>query len=165
SHSNLPSNFSDTIITPNSIVIKLVGDVNLNANKIIGMKGTFLSVVGLSLRQVYPEPGVMVLVFDRDHRQSVHFSELIKRTLSERNKTLSKGFNNKILLGQNECGENCCFFKVDGASPHALIGGQTKSGKSILMNNMIIDLLMTNTPESLRLRLFDPKQVEFAAYS
>ncbi|EGQ7815756.1 FtsK/SpoIIIE domain-containing protein [Vibrio parahaemolyticus] len=165
SHSNLPSNFSDTIITPNSIVIKLVGDVNLNANKIIGMKGTFLSVVGLSLRQVYPEPGVMVLVFDRDHRQSVHFSELIKRTLSERNKTLSKGFNNKILLGQNEFGENCCFFKLDGASPHALIGGQTKSGKSILMNNMIIDLLMTNTPESLRLRLFDPKQVEFAAYS
>lgn len=165
SHSNLPSNFSDTVITPNSIVIKLLGDVNLNASKIINMRGTFLSVVGLSLRQVYPEPGVMVLVFDRDHRQTVYFSELIKRTLSERSKTLKNGFNNKILIGQNEFGENCCFFKLDGASPHALIGGQTKSGKSILMNNMITDLIMTNTPENLRLRLFDPKQVEFASYS
>lgn len=165
SHSNLPSNFSDTVITPNSIVIKLAGDVNLNASKITNMRGTFLSVVGLSLRQVYPEPGVMVLVFDRDKRQTVYFSELIRRTLIERQKTLKDGFNNKILLGQNEFGEDCCFFKLDGASPHALIGGQTKSGKSILMNNMIIDLIMTNTPENLRLRLFDPKQVEFASYS
>ncbi|MBB1356330.1 FtsK/SpoIIIE domain-containing protein, partial [Pseudoalteromonas sp. SR45-5] len=29
----------------------------------------------------------------------------------------------------------------------------------------IIDLLMTNSPENLRLWLFDPKQVEFAAYA
>lgn len=165
SHSNLPSNFSDTLITPNSIVIKLLGDVNLNASKITNMRGTFLSVVGLSLRQVYPEPGVMVLVFDRDKRQTVYFSELIKRTLSDREKTLDSGFNNKILLGQNEFGDDCCFFKLDGASPHALIGGQTKSGKSILMNNMITDLIMTNNPENLRLRLFDPKQVEFVSYS
>lgn len=165
SHSNLPSNFADTLITPNSIVIKLVGDVNLNASKITNMRGTFLSVVGLSLRQVYPEPGVMVLVFDREKRQTVYFSELIRRTLPERYKTLKEGFNNKILLGQHEFGEECCFFKLDGASPHALIGGQTKSGKSILMNNMIIDLMMTNSPENLRLRLFDPKQVEFASYS
>lgn len=165
SHSNLPSNFSDTVITPNSIVVKLLGDVNLSASKIINMRGTFLSVVGLSLRQVYPEPGVMVLVFDRDKRKTVYFSELIKSTLSERNKTLKEGFNNIILIGQNEFGEDCCFFKLDGASPHALIGGQTKSGKSILMNNMIADLIMTNTPENLRLRLFDPKQVEFASYS
>jgi len=165
SHSNLPSNFSDTLITPNSIVIKLLGDVNLNASKIINMRGTFLSVVGLSLRQVYPEPGLMVLVFDRDKRQTVYFSELIKRTLANRQKTLDNGFNNKILLGQNEFGDDCCFFKLDGASPHALIGGQTKSGKSILMNNMITDLIMTNTPENLKLRLFDPKQVEFSSYS
>lgn len=165
SHSNLPSNFSDTVVTPNSILIKLLGDVNLNASKIINMRGTFLSVVGLSLRQVYPEPGVMVLVFDRDYRQTVYFSALIKNTLSERSTTLKYGYNNKILIGQNEFGDSCCFFKLDGASPHALIGGQTKSGKSILMNNMITDLMMTNAPDNLRLRLFDPKQVEFSSYS
>jgi len=164
-HSNLPSEFSDSIITPNSIVIKIQGDVNLKENKIIGLRGTFLSVVGLSLRQVYPEPGMMVLVFDRDKRQTVFFGELLKKTYSERFSTLEKGYNNKILIGQNEFGEDCSFFKLDGASPHALIGGQTKSGKSILMNNMITDLMMSNTPENLKLRLFDPKQVEFSLYS
>jgi len=164
-HSNLPSNFSNSIVTPNSIVVKLHGDVNLSANKVLKLRGTFLSVVGLSLRQVYPEPGMMVLVFDRDNRQTVFFGELLKKTFPERMSTLEKGYNNKILIGQNEFGEDCNFFKLDGASPHALIGGQTKSGKSILMNNMIVDLMMSNTPENLKLRLFDPKQVEFASYS
>jgi len=164
-HANLPSSFSGSIITPNSIVIRLHGDVNLSANKIIKLRGTFLSVVGLSLRQVYPEPGVMVLVFDRTSRQTVYFGALIKSTLAERRHTLTLNFNNMILIGQNEFGEDCNFFKLDGASPHALIGGQTKSGKSILMNNMISDLMMTNTPDNLKLRLFDPKQVEFSAYS
>ena len=164
-HSNLPSEFSGSIVTPNSIVIKIQGDVNLKENKIIGLRGTFLSVVGLSLRQVYPEPGVMVLVFDRDQRQTVFFGELLKSTYSERESTLASGFNNKILIGQNEFSDDCSFFKLDGASPHALIGGQTKSGKSILMNNMVTDLMMTNTPENLKLRLFDPKQVEFSSYS
>jgi len=165
SHETLPSNFSESIITPNSIVIKLHGDMNLSATKIFNLRGAFLSVAGLSLRQVYPGPGVMVLVFDRDKRQTVYFGALIKKTFIERERTLSQGFNNKILIGQNEFNEDCRFFKLDGASPHALIGGQTKSGKSILMNNMISDLMMTNTPNSLKLRLFDPKQVEFSMYS
>lgn len=164
-HANLPSNFSDSLVTPNSIVIKLHGDVNLNPTKILKLKANFLSVVGLKLRQVYPDPGVMVLVFDRDKRETVYFGDLLNRTLASRSNTILSNFNNKVLLGQNEFSDDSVFFKLDGASPHALIGGQTKSGKSILMNNMIIDLLMTNSPENLKLRLFDPKQVEFSAYT
>ncbi|MGK0235165.1 MAG: S-DNA-T family DNA segregation ATPase FtsK/SpoIIIE, partial [Psychroserpens sp.] len=163
-HANLPSNFSDTLVTPNSIVIKLHGDVNLNPSKVLKLKDNFLSVVGLSLRQVYPAPGIMVLVFNREKRETVYFGKLVNSTLTSRIRTIEQDFNNKIMLGQDEYSENGVFFKLDGASPHALIGGQTKSGKSILMNNMIIDLLMTNSPNNLHLRLFDPKQVEFAAY-
>ncbi len=163
-HANLPSNFSDTLVTPNSIVIKLHGDVNLNSYKVLKLKDNFLSVVGLSLRQVYPALGIMVLVFNREKRETVYFGKLVNSTLTSRISTIEQDFNNKIMLGQDEYSENGVFFKLDGASPHALIGGQTKSGKSILMNNMIIDLLMTNSPNNLHLRLFDPKQVEFAAY-
>lgn len=164
-HANLPSNFSESLVTPNSIVIKLHGDVNLSPSKVLKLKDNFLSVVGLSLRRVYPDKGVMVLVFDRDKRATVYFGKLLNNSLEERKATIEQDFNNKIMLGQDEFSESSVFFKLDGASPHALIGGQTKSGKSILMNNMIIDLLMTNSPDNLKLRLFDPKQVEFAAYS
>jgi hypothetical protein len=164
-HAGIPSNFAEHLITPNSIVIKLYGDVKLNPAKIIKLKDNFLSVVGLDLRQVYPAPGVMVLVFNRNKRETVYFGKLINQTLDSRRSTIDQNFNNKILLGQDEFSDKGVFFKLDGASPHALIGGQTKSGKSILMNNMIIDLLMTNSPEYLRLRLFDPKQVEFSSYT
>lgn len=165
SHSQLPSNFIIEIITSNSILIKLKGDIKLNPNKILQMKDTFLSVSGLYLRNVYAEAGLIVLVFNREKRETVHFLDLLKESINDRQKTIEAGYNNKIILGQNEFENKLCYFKLDGASPHALIGGQTKSGKSILMNNMVADLIMSNHPESLRLRLFDPKQVEFSSYA
>lgn len=165
SYSRFPSYFVDEVITCNSILIKIKGDVKINPVKIMAMKDTFLSVAGLHLRYVYPEAGVIVLVFDRDKREKVQFVELLEESLNDRFRTIGLGYNNKIILGKNEFENNICYFTLDGASPHALIGGQTKSGKSILMNNMIVDLIMTNTPDKLRLRLFDPKQVEFSSYA
>ena len=40
----------------------------------------------------------------------------------------------------------------------------TKSGKSVLLNIFIIDLIRTNTIDELKLILIDPKQVEFTRY-
>jgi DNA segregation ATPase FtsK/SpoIIIE-like protein len=55
-------------------------------------------------------------------------------------------------------------YDLDSEDPHALIGGMTKSGKSVLLNLFIIDLITTNSPEELRLYLIDPKKVEFSRY-
>lgn len=49
-------------------------------------------------------------------------------------------------------------------APHLLVSGTTGSGKSILLQNIIIQLLCTHTPSDLQLTLVDPKQVEFNAY-
>ncbi|WFB35059.1 DNA translocase FtsK [Kiritimatiellota bacterium B12222] len=50
------------------------------------------------------------------------------------------------------------------AMPHVLIAGATGSGKSVCMNSLLAGLLMSRTPEQLRLILVDPKIVEFTAY-
>lgn len=48
--------------------------------------------------------------------------------------------------------------------PHLLIAGTTGSGKSVMLNNIIISLLYKASPEDCRLLLIDPKQVEFTPY-
>ena len=48
--------------------------------------------------------------------------------------------------------------------PHLLVAGTTGSGKSVLVQCMIMTLIMRNYPNQLKLMLIDPKQVEFAKY-
>ena len=49
--------------------------------------------------------------------------------------------------------------------PHLLIAGATGSGKSVCMNSVLAGLLMSRTPDQLRLMLVDPKIVEFSVYN
>lgn len=47
---------------------------------------------------------------------------------------------------------------------HILISGMTGSGKSIVLHNLILSLLMKKTPEQMHLYIIDPKATEFEYY-
>ena len=49
--------------------------------------------------------------------------------------------------------------------PHLLVAGTTGSGKSVMMNVMVMSMLFRNTPDDLKFILVDPKGNEMSSYA
>jgi len=67
-----------------------------------------------------------------------------------------------LFLGKDSSGDP--LVKDLSGMPHLLIAGTTGSGKSVCLNAIIMSLLLTRTPDDLRLVLMDPKMVELSVF-
>jgi len=83
----------------------------------------------------------------------------------------SKGFDDGIfsdlnipmVVGRNYLGNDVI---VDVSEmPHAIIAGTTGSGKSMCVNSMICSVILSKTPDEVKMILVDPKVVELSAYN
>jgi DNA segregation ATPase FtsK/SpoIIIE, S-DNA-T family len=73
--------------------------------------------------------------------------------------------NHELLIALKEEDSTPLFLSPRSNAPHALIAGSTGSGKSVLMQNIILGIACTNTPEQARIVLIDPKAYQIISGS
>jgi DNA segregation ATPase FtsK/SpoIIIE-like protein len=118
-----------------------------------------MAVGGQKIRIEAPIPGKAAIGIElpNPEKQIVHFKHILLSEAFKKSKAKLP-----MIIGQNISGVPYVTDIVK--MPHLLVAGQTGSGKSVCMNAILCSLLMTKTPEELRLVMVDPKKVELAIY-
>jgi DNA segregation ATPase FtsK/SpoIIIE and related proteins len=150
----LQAKLSKSVLTPNSALLKFVGSDNLTVDQVLRRRSEFLTTHGLNIISVNPEPGLISIAVERPQRQIIQLPEVWRRW-----RPTAKEGNQEVLIGVREADGELLFLSPGRQhAPHTLIAGSTGSGKSVLMQNIILSVAATNTPIQARIILIDPKQ-------
>ncbi len=152
----------EAFIGPSVVQYALNIPMGINVKKIANLSENIALALGVDSHAVriesIPETTYLGIEVPRTQRDMVRFKEIFTSDEMQNGKrilpvTIGKDINGNSLVGAIE------------KMPHLLIAGATGSGKSVLTNSFITSLIMTKSPDELRLILVDPKQVELIDYN
>lgn len=157
-----------TRMTPNGCLVRLAGSDRLRVEDIEAKRTQLLTTHAINLVTVQPKPGEIVVTTAGVKRQSVSLWDLWACRSLNRN---AAGINTSILLGVQEINGALLYLNLGSEfgglsshDPHSLVAGATGSGKSVLIQAMLLDIAATNPKELARIVLIDPKMgVDYAA--
>ncbi len=112
-----------------------------------------------SVRVVAPIPGKNTIGIEVPNleKRLVRVRELIKLSGDVPKKMVIP-----LFLGKDASGNPLVYDLT--AMPHLLIAGTTGSGKSVCINSIIISMLLTQKPDTVKMILVDPKMVELSSF-
>lgn len=153
----LTSRVEGWIAGPSVTTFKISMGEGERVNKIVNLEDDIaLSLAAKSVRIFAPIPGTSLVGIEipNEKPQPVFLSDVLP---------YAKGGPLDCAFGRDSEGKPIV---VDLAGlPHLLVAGTTGSGKSVLLNAIIMSMLMRATPEQVRLIMVDPKRVEFTGYA
>ncbi len=118
-----------------------------------------LALSSESVRIIAPIPGRDVVGIETSN--SVRETVYLKEVIAESN-FFSDDFTLPLALGKEASGHSKV---VDlRKMPHLMVAGTTGSGKSVFVVGALTGLLFKHSPETLKLILVDPKQVDLVAF-
>ena len=157
-----------TRLTPNGCLVRLAGSDRLRVEDIEAKRTQLLTTHAISLVTVQPKPGEIVVTIAGSKRQSVSLWDLWSRRSLNRN---AAGINTSFVLGLQEISGTMLYLNLGGEfaglashEPHSLVAGATGSGKSVLIQAILLDIAATNPQELAQIILIDPKMgVDYSA--
>jgi DNA segregation ATPase FtsK/SpoIIIE, S-DNA-T family len=133
----------------------------LRVNKVTALQDDLAIALRVpAVRVVSPIPGKNTVGIEvpNDKQVTVRLKELITACRQQ-----AEGMRIPIFLGKDVSGHPLL---VDLTKmPHLLIAGRTGTGKSVCLNTLITSMLMTRSPEEVRMLMIDPKMVELSPYT
>ena len=158
---NVKANVVNAI--PGPVVTRFEVDLapGIKASKVTGISRDLarsLSMASLRVVEVIPGKPYIGIEVPNKQREMVRLIELLdtekfKDPKAQISMAMGKDIGGKAII-------------TDLArAPHMLVAGTTGSGKSVLVNAMLLSMLLKYTPNELRMILIDPKQLELANYN
>lgn len=164
----LQAGILETRLTPNGCLVRLAGSDKLRVEDIEAKRTQLLTTHAINLVTVQPKPGEIVVTVAGEKRQSVSLWELWSRRAVNRNVA---GINTSFVLGLQEINGSILYLNLGSEfgglsshEPHSLVAGATGSGKSVLIQVLLLDIAATNAPALAKIALIDPKMgVDYSA--
>ena len=150
-------------LTCNGAIFSFDGTGNFDLSKIKESdKQYFLTKYKVDIVELRPKPGEIDVYVKFKHRAFVSYLSLLKGhdfnfDFYEFDGETYRGFNSKFILGLGEETGATVYLDLRKDSPHTLIGGSTGSGKSVCLNTLLLDMVLTNLHNELEIILVDPK--------
>lgn len=156
-----------TRLTPNGCLVRLAGSDRLRVEDIENKRTQLLTTHAINLVTVQPKPGEIVVTVAGAKRQVVSLWDLWSRRELNRN---AAGINTSFLLGLQEVNGALLYLNLGAEfgglsshEPHSLVAGATGSGKSVLIQALLLDIAATNPKALAQIILIDPKMgVDYA---
>lgn len=135
-------------------------EAGLRLNKVTALEDDLAIALRVpSVRVVAPIPGKNTVGVEvpNDKQVMVRLRELIQTSTQATGEQRIPLFLGKDVSGRPLTVDMC-------KMPHLLIAGRTGTGKSVCLNTLILSILMTRTPDEVRMLMIDPKMVELSPY-
>lgn len=112
-----------------------------------------------AVRIVAPLPGKNTIGVEVPNvdKEKVRLKELLRSATAK-----AARYGIPLYLGKDASGQTLVSDLT--AMPHLLIAGTTGSGKSVCVASILLSILMTRTPDEVKMILVDPKVVELAMF-
>lgn len=148
-------------LTPNAALVRFRGNDSMTVDLVQKRIGTLLTSHGLEIIAVRPAKGEVIVMVARDDRVILPTLDIWRRRALPPS---SPNSNTSFILGEREDTGEILYLNLAGSfagqpqhAPHTLIAGESGGGKGVFTANLLLDICATNSPDSARIQLVDPK--------